>query len=317
MKRVRTHRSMAWLWLLVGLLGLSACSGTPTPLAVPTTAPTDVPTAAPPTAAPPTTAPTAVPPTVAPTEAATAAATAEATTAAASEASLMLAQNATLGHILTDADGRTLYVFMKDKPGTTNCYDKCAQAWPPLLSLGQPALADGVDSTLISTTLRTDGTSQVTYNGHPVYHFAQDQAPGDVQGQAVGNVWWVVSPEGNPVRPASLAVTQTASLGSFLTDSAGFSLYTYAPDTKDTSNCYGKCEQFWPPLLTTDKPALGDGVDTSLLGSTQRKDGSMQVTYNGSPLYYYLKDAAAGDIKGQGVQKIWYVIAPDGAITNK
>jgi len=281
------------IWLLAAALGLAACSpaATPTPLIVPT----DAPTAVPPTAAPPTTAPTA----------------------AVTQASLSLAQNATLGHILADADGRTLYVFTKDVGGSSTCYDKCAASWPALLTVGQPKLGDGVYSKLISTTVRTDGTSQVTYNGRPVYYFAKDQAAGDTLGQSLGKTWWVVSAEGNMIKPASLAVTQTDKLGKFLDDSAGFTLYAYAPDTKDTSNCYDSCEKFWPPLLSTDKPALGAGVDASLLGTTQRKDGTTQVTYKGAPLYYFLKDAAPGDTKGQGLQNVWHVLAPDGTVISK
>jgi predicted lipoprotein with Yx(FWY)xxD motif len=298
MKIVRTHLLKPSIWLLIAAVGLAACApaATPTPLTVPPTdAPTAVPTAAPATAVPATSAPTAV----------------------ASAASLSLAQNATLGHILADANGRTLYVFTKDAGATSSCYDKCAQSWPALLTLGQPTLGDGVVSSLISTTMRTDGTSQVTYNGRPVYYFAKDKAAGDTLGQSRGKTWWVVSPEGNMIKPASLAVTQTATLGQFLDDSAGFTLYVYTPDTKDTSNCFDTCEKFWPPLLTVDKPALGDGLDASLLGTTLRKDGSTQVTYKGAPLYYFLKDSAPGDTKGQGFQQIWHFLAPDGTVVTK
>jgi predicted lipoprotein with Yx(FWY)xxD motif len=69
--------------------------------------------------------------------------------------------------------------------------------------------------------------------------------------------------------------------------------------------------------LTVDKPALGDGLDSSRLGATQRKDGSTQVTYKGAPLYYFLKDSAPGDTKGQGFQQIWHVLAPDGTVVTK
>jgi len=300
MKAVHPHLLKPSLWLLIAAVSLAACSpaATPTPLVVPTDAATTAPTA------PPTAAPTTVPATAAPT-------------AVTSPASLSLAQNATFGHILADGAGRTLYAFTKDVGSTSSCYDKCAASWPALLTAGTPQLGDGIASTLISTTVRTDGTNQVTYNGRPVYYFAGDKAPGDTAGQALGKVWWVVSPEGNLIKPASLAVTQTDTLGKFLNDSAGFTLYVYSPDTKDTSNCYGQCEKFWPPLLTTDKPALAAGVDASLLGTTVRKDGSTQVTYNGAQLYYFLKDAAPGDTKGKGLQQVWHVLAPDGTVVTK
>ena len=227
-------------------------------------------------------------------------------------AALALAQTDPLGKILVDGDGRTLYLFTKDTRDTSNCYDKCEAAWPPLLTLDQPTLGDGVSTALISTTLRTDGSVQLTYNGWPLYYWFNDQAPGDATGQAVGNVWWVVSGEGNPIKPATLAVTQTATLGSILVDGDGRTLYMFTKDTPDTSNCYDQCEVAWPPLLTLDQPTLMDGVEASLLGATQRKDGTLQVTYNGLPLYYFAADRAPGDTNGQGVGSVWYVVTPDG-----
>ena len=114
------------------------------------------------------------------------------------------------------------------------------------------------------------------------------------------------------IRPATLNVAQNDKLGKFLTDDTGFTLYMYTKDTKDTSVCYDKCEVAWPPLLTVGTQTLGEGVDASMWGTTTRKDGSTQVTYNGMPLYYYAKDVAAGDVVGQGVGKVWWVVSPDG-----
>ncbi|CAN5132218.1 lipoprotein [soil metagenome] len=104
-----------------------------------------------------------------------------------------------LGSVLADADGRTLYVFDNDTDGESSCYDDCATNWPPLVTQGDPAAGEGADGGLLGTTERTDGTTQVTYGGLPLYYFAADQAAGDVNGQAVGEVWWVVSPEGEPI----------------------------------------------------------------------------------------------------------------------
>jgi predicted lipoprotein with Yx(FWY)xxD motif len=217
-----------------------------------------------------------------------------------------------LGNILVDDTGMSLYLFTKDKPGVTNCYGKCEVAWPPLLTIGQPTLGDNVSAGAISTTLRKDGSVQLTYNGWPLYYYFKDKAPGDVTGQAVGKVWWVVSGEGNPIKPAALAITPTEKLGKILVDGDGRTLYMFTKDSKDTTVCYDKCEVAWPPLLQTDKPTVGEGVDASMLGTTTRKDGTIQVTYNGLPLYYYFKDQAPGDTTGQGVGSVWYVVAPDG-----
>ncbi len=276
-------------FLLIGLIALAACA--PAATAVP-------PTAVPPTAMP----PTAVPPTAAPVA------------AAVPVAALSLAQSDTLGKFIADGKGMSLYLFTKDTKDTSNCYDKCAAAWPPLLTSDKPTVGDGLDASLVGTTQRTDGTTQVTYNGWPLYYFAADKKAGDVAGQAVGKVWWVVSGEGWAVKPAALELASDSKLGKFLADANGISLYVFTKDTKDTSNCYGKCETAWPPLLETGAPTLGDGVDMSLIGSTVRKDGSVQVTYDGMPLYYFAADKKAGDIAGQGVGSVWYVIGADGKI---
>ncbi len=114
-------------------------------------------------------------------------------------ATVEVTEGDTLGEFLVDAEGMTLYLFTNDSEGTSNCYDGCAASWPPLLTDGEPEAGDGVDAALLGTTERTDGTTQVTYNGLPLYFFASDQSAGDTSGQGVGDVWYVVSPEGEAV----------------------------------------------------------------------------------------------------------------------
>jgi predicted lipoprotein with Yx(FWY)xxD motif len=102
-----------------------------------------------------------------------------------------------LGTILVDGEGRTLYLFTNDSPGVSNCEGGCLAAWPPLL--GEPEAGTGADGALLGTLVRDDGTTQVTYNDWPLYYWAQDAAPGETTGQGVNDVWWVVSPEGEPI----------------------------------------------------------------------------------------------------------------------
>lgn len=104
-----------------------------------------------------------------------------------------------LGPMLTDARGRTLYLFTRDTPNKSTCTGACAQAWPPLLTTAAPVPGPGVNTALLGTTQRPDGSTQVTYNGWPLYYFASDQNPGDARGQGVGGVWFVVSPAGTPL----------------------------------------------------------------------------------------------------------------------
>ena len=127
-------------------------------------------------------------------------------------ATVAVAANADYGDILVDANGMTLYMFDKDAPGTSNCYGGCAERWPPLLiAAGEtPVAGDGVTAEL-GTTERTDGTVQVTANGWPLYYWFEDTAAGETKGQAVGDVWWVMGPDGTINRTAPAPAEEAAA----------------------------------------------------------------------------------------------------------
>ncbi len=125
------------------------------------------------------------------------------------------------------------------------------------------------------------------------------------------------SSSGAAMGPAQVSVGQNQALGSFLVDSKGMTLYAFTTDKPNTSNCYGKCASFWPPLLTSGAPMAGSGLDSSKLGTTTRTDGTVQVTYNGWPLYYFAKDKQPGDVKGQKVAGTWFVLAPSGTLVKQ
>jgi predicted lipoprotein with Yx(FWY)xxD motif len=119
------------------------------------------------------------------------------TDAAASTATVAVANDAALGDYLVDGAGRTLYLFEKDSGTTTACTGDCPNNWPPLIADGAPTGGDGVDAALLSTA---DGVepNQVTYNGHLLYFFAGDQAPGDTNGVGIPS-WYPVDPTGNAI----------------------------------------------------------------------------------------------------------------------
>ena len=121
------------------------------------------------------------------------------TTGGAADAAILQVAEDALGQFLVAEDGMTLYLFTSDSENTSTCYDGCAANWPPLLTDGEPSLGEGVDEALLGTAERTDGTTQVTYGGWPLYFFTSDQSAGDTSGQGVGGVWYVVSPEGEAV----------------------------------------------------------------------------------------------------------------------
>lgn len=120
------------------------------------------------------------------------------------------------------------------------------------------------------------------------------------------------SMEAASAAPAILTIAQNDQLGQFLADEKGVTLYLYTKDTPNTSNCYDKCEAAWPPLFTGGAPVAAGGLQASLVGTTTRKDGKVQATYNGWPLYYWINDKKPGDTTGQGVGGVWYVISPVG-----
>lgn len=115
------------------------------------------------------------------------------------EAELATAVVPGLGTVLTDGAGLTLYRFDKDtaSPSMSNCDADCAQKWPPALAQNEEVEVVGVDDKIVNTIQRADGTRQITVGGWPMYHFAQDQAPGDAKGQGVGGVWFAAKPDGS------------------------------------------------------------------------------------------------------------------------
>jgi predicted lipoprotein with Yx(FWY)xxD motif len=216
-------------------------------------------------------------------------------------------RNEELGHILVGPTGLSLYTLMGDEPGmgVSNCYDQCAENWPPLTVdsadavVGDPRLPGE-----LGTIERTDDTIQVTYNGSPLYYWKDDAMPGDIGGEGKGDVWYTVSPE-------TVTVSNSDDLGDFLVAPNGMTLYTFANDEAGVSNCADTCLENWPAFklyagdrLVNPPDAMGE------LGTLTRDDDSVQITYNGMPLYFFAQDAAPGDTTGQGKGDVWFVAAP-------
>jgi predicted lipoprotein with Yx(FWY)xxD motif len=113
-------------------------------------------------------------------------------------------RGSSLGQILVDGQGRTLYLFEADKAGTSRCQGPCASAWPPYLSNGTPRAGTGVAGSLLGTSMRSDGDggTQVTYHGHPLYYYAGDSEAGDTAGQGLdqfGARWFVLARNGDKI----------------------------------------------------------------------------------------------------------------------
>ena len=109
-----------------------------------------------------------------------------------------------LGDVLVDRQGHTLYLFARDSGTMSACTGACAVNWPPLRVRGTPLVGSGATSSDVGRTARPDGTSQITYNGHPLYTFVNDKKPGDTNGEGInafGGSWFAVSPAGAKVTP--------------------------------------------------------------------------------------------------------------------
>ncbi len=195
--------------------------------------------------------------------------------------------------------------------------------WPLFaLEAGETlAAGEGVTGVLASFS-RADGTTQATYDGRPLYYFAGDQAAGDTNGQGRGDVWYVASVDGTldgPAAPAEGGLVVNASttdLGAFLVDADGMTLYVFTYDAAPgASVCEGDCLANWPAVGIADGQgfAPGEGVD-GVLGAFARSDGTLQVTYDGRPLYHWIGDQAAGDTTGQGIGGVWFVALTDGSV---
>jgi predicted lipoprotein with Yx(FWY)xxD motif len=127
--------------------------------------------------------------------------------AATSAAAIGTATDATLGRYLTDARGRTLYMFARDRKGSSSCTlsDGCAKVWPPFGGSTAPGADTAVQAAMLGMAARPDSIRQTSYNGMPVYYYDDDKKPGDIEGQGkleFGGLWYVVSPSGDAIKTA-------------------------------------------------------------------------------------------------------------------
>ena len=127
----------------------------------------------------------------------------------------VLVRSTTVGKVLVDARGRTLYLRAIDTPGKSTCYGSCAAAWPPFVTAGKPRAGSGVKPALLGTAKRKDGTLQVTYAGHRLYFYGQDTKAGQILGQATGGIWWVLGASGQKITKTSPPPPGTTTGGGY------------------------------------------------------------------------------------------------------
>jgi predicted lipoprotein with Yx(FWY)xxD motif len=217
---------------------------------------------------------------------------------------LQLTASAKFGKILTDGNGRTLYLFSMDLPAgggkapVSNCTGSCLGLWP-LFSGANPQAGAGITATDVGTFVRADGASQATYKGYPIYYFADDGKAGDVNGESISD-WFVL-------RDPFYTVMTLDNGTPRLTGGKGRSVYYFVNDTVGTppvSNCAGTagdrgtCIGNWPPFFAGESIVAPTGIDPARFTTFTRADGSKQTVFNGHLLYYFADDAVPGDVKG-------------------
>jgi predicted lipoprotein with Yx(FWY)xxD motif len=214
----------------------------------------------------------------------------------------------TLGKILVDSQGKTLYYFANDvaSNGASACNGQCAALWPPF-SDSTITVSSPLDPADFGTITRADGSKQTTYYGWPLYYYAADKNPGDMNGENFLKVWFVIKPD------ESVLIAHTTALGQFMTDTSGKTLYYFMKDTPGQSTCTGACITKWPPF-SADPVTSPSSLNIGDFKSISRADGMKQTVFMGRPLYYYSGDTKPGDTNGQGFNNLWYVANTSGSV---
>lgn len=231
-----------------------------------------------------------------------------------------LQTNNTLGELLVDGNGKTLYVFSKDANGQSQCAGGCLNDWP-IYHATDLKPGPGIDVADFSTITRADGTQQTTYKRWPLYYYTGDTGEGDTNGEAVGGTWFVAKPNysimlanrqltGKDGKNYTSAYVEGTGETQYFVDAHGRTLYTFSRDYKNINNFttpnLGN-NGVWP-IFYRDIDALPSTFNASDFDEID-VFGNPQLTYKGNPLYYFGEDTNPGDNKGVSVPTpgIWPV----------
>jgi predicted lipoprotein with Yx(FWY)xxD motif len=254
------------------------------------------------------------------------------------ENSVRLSSDATFGSVLTDSDGFTLYFFAPDAKGNANCLDGCADIWPAFFAENLTIDA-GLDQSDFATITRTDGQTQTTYKGWPLYTFANDAQAGEINGDGAGGTWFVGKPDYSVMLVRSQLVGRDSNgietnLNSsfepgdedtfYITDDRGNTLYHFSND-ESANNTFTASDfsnnAVWP-IFHAELQSVPSALSANGFGVIN-VFGESQMTYKGWPLYNFGGDENRGDNFGVGfpVAGVWPILnldtelAPEGIVT--
>jgi predicted lipoprotein with Yx(FWY)xxD motif len=242
--------------------------------------------------------------------------------------SIKLTADANFGNILTDSNGRSLYFFFNDAGSGSNCTGGCAAIWP-IFYVSGPGFGTGLSTTDFAVITRSDGTKQTTYKGWPLYYYADDSKPGDVNGDKVNNLWAVAKADysvmvalGQLVGLDGVNYTDQSMAGiavsQYITDPYGKTLYLFSKDSANT-NKFTKSDFSNDPVWPIDQ-ATAIGSIPSILDKTKfaviSVFGKSQITFERRPLYFFGQDnSVRGATKGVSFPTpgaaIWKVVNKD------
>jgi uncharacterized surface protein with fasciclin (FAS1) repeats len=240
------------------------------------------------------------------------------------EFDVKVAENLTYGSILTDSEGNTLYFFSNDAQGTSNCTGGCLNNWPVFYA-ADPYIPTGLNSDDFGSIDRGEGVMQTTYKGWPLYYFANDNAPGAVNGEGVINKWFVAKPDytimlvdnqlvGNDGINYMADYTPGDQVIQYLVDAYGRTVYTWKNDRNNrnrfTASDFSN-NGAWP-VYEEEKIVVPSTLSTSDF-SVIDVFGTSQLTYKGWPLYFFGQDNMRGETKGVSVPQpgVWPVAVPE------
>lgn len=232
-----------------------------------------------------------------------------------------LSTDATLGTILVDGNGNSLYFFAKDSKETSNCTGGCIDNWPVFYKGGLD-VGEGLSSEDFGEITRADGSKQTTYKNWPLYYFANDVNAGDTKGEAIGGVWFIAKPNYSIMYASSQLIgndgknylgdyTVGEGATNYFVSIAGRTMYTFMNDARNTNN-FTKSDfsnnGAWPIVeITLDQ--IPSTLNANEFGTID-VFGRTQLTYKGWPLYYFGQDTERGDNKGVSVPNpgVWPVV---------
>ena len=236
----------------------------------------------------------------------------------------------TLGNVITDNNGRSLYFFANDAGGTSNCSGNCTITWPVFYKANLSVDA-GLNAADFGEITRTDGAKQITYKGWPLYYYASDATIGDVKGDAVGGAWMIAKADytvmvgnaqlvGGDGKGYNAQGVEGTGASKYLTNDRGRTLYAYTPDRSNQNNwtldgdAASTRNTTWPVYQSASIGSVPTIIANSALG-TINVFGKTQVTFRGRPLYYFGADGAARTTKGVSAPTpgagIWKVVNGD------